>query len=376
MEEAKALLVIRERRLYRETHSNFLKYTSERWGHEHSHTIRLCQWAQVLENLAPIGVTPPERESHARPLFGLTADQQRMVWRRVEKRLGDTRTAVAIDEMVTDHLRTSMPQKANQRAYRGTGEIVVGDAIEQVCKLAKGSVGLCLFSPPYAQQRSDLYPGIAEKDFPSWMARLMFALLPAMAPTGNIIFIGREHIKGGVITDMWLRTRLALREAGLCEIDTLIWHKPDCAPLGRADRPRRVYEFIYWFAATNKPYIDTRACGNPMVESRRRTRRDKDKYAGDHGRQIFGRFFNPVARSTDLITACNGRIESGVSHPAMFPVALADHLIRTFSRPNDLVVDCCCGSGSTLVAARDAGRNWWGNDVVPAYVREARRRLA
>ena len=38
--------------------------------------------------------------------------------------------------------------------------------------------------------------------------------------------------------------------------------------------------------------------------------------------------------------------------------------------------DCCCGSGTTLVAARDAGRNWWGCDVVAEYVAEARRRLS
>jgi hypothetical protein len=69
----------------------------------------------------------------ARLLFGLTADQQ-IIWSRSKKRLGETRTAVEADEMVTEHRPASMPQKANYRAYRETGEIVVGRAIAQVSR--------------------------------------------------------------------------------------------------------------------------------------------------------------------------------------------------------------------------------------------------
>lgn len=39
---------------------------------------------------------------------------------------------------------------------------------------------------------------------------------------------------------------------------------------------------------------------------------------------------------------------------------LMDQVIRDHSRPGDLVVDPCCGSGSTLVAAALAGRNALG----------------
>ena len=55
VEEAQALLRIRNGRLYRATHTNFFDYASQRWAYEHSHVTRLCQWAETINNWAPIG---------------------------------------------------------------------------------------------------------------------------------------------------------------------------------------------------------------------------------------------------------------------------------------------------------------------------------
>lgn len=82
------------------------------------------------------------------------------------------------------------------------------------------------------------------------------------------------------------------------------------------------------------------------------------------------------ARLTDVIDVSVGTIAPGVDHPAMFPLPLADRLIRTFSPVDGLVVDPTCGSGTTLEAARDAGRRSWGCDIVPRYAALARQRLA
>jgi DNA methylase len=57
------------------------------------------------------------------------------------------------------------------------------------------------------------------------------------------------------------------------------------------------------------------------------------------------------------------------------PEWLMQALVRDYSRPGDLVVDPCCGWGSTLVAARALGRQSIGIDVDPAAIAEARRRL-
>ncbi|MGH2587932.1 MAG: DNA-methyltransferase [Dehalococcoidia bacterium] len=63
------------------------------------------------------------------------------------------------------------------------------------------------------------------------------------------------------------------------------------------------------------------------------------------------------------------------SHPAPFPVALADRLIRMFSFVGDTVLDPFLGTGATTVAAIKAERNSIGYEVQPEYVELARRRL-
>lgn len=64
-----------------------------------------------------------------------------------------------------------------------------------------------------------------------------------------------------------------------------------------------------------------------------------------------------------------------VGHPAPFPVELPLRLIDLYTYEDDLVLDPFMGSGTTLVAARRAGRRGVGYDINPEYVDIARQRL-
>jgi len=62
-------------------------------------------------------------------------------------------------------------------------------------------------------------------------------------------------------------------------------------------------------------------------------------------------------------------------HPATFPISLARKAIDLFTHKGELVLDPFVGSGTTLVAARDAGRNALGFDLQKKYVTLAEKRL-
>ena len=62
-------------------------------------------------------------------------------------------------------------------------------------------------------------------------------------------------------------------------------------------------------------------------------------------------------------------------HPAPYPAALAERLIRMFSFAGDTVLDPFAGTGSTNVAAMAAGRSSIGNEVEPTYVKLAKARM-
>ncbi len=62
-------------------------------------------------------------------------------------------------------------------------------------------------------------------------------------------------------------------------------------------------------------------------------------------------------------------------HPAMFPIALVSRGIELFTHQGELVLDPFVGSGTTLLAARDTGRNAVGLDLNPEYVSLSTQRL-
>ena len=54
-------------------------------------------------------------------------------------------------------------------------------------------------------------------------------------------------------------------------------------------------------------------------------------------------------------------------HPTQKPVPLFEYLIRTYTNPGDLVLDNCAGSGTTAIAAHNAGRRWLCMEREPDY---------
>ncbi len=63
-------------------------------------------------------------------------------------------------------------------------------------------------------------------------------------------------------------------------------------------------------------------------------------------------------------------------HPAPFPIELAERLIRMFSFAGDVVLDPFAGTGSTLIAAANSGRNSIGIELDPDYTKYAAERIA
>lgn len=62
-------------------------------------------------------------------------------------------------------------------------------------------------------------------------------------------------------------------------------------------------------------------------------------------------------------------------HPAPYPEALAERLIRMFSFVGDTVLDPFMGTGTTAVAAAQWGRNSIGIEIDPHYFEMAERRI-
>ena len=62
-------------------------------------------------------------------------------------------------------------------------------------------------------------------------------------------------------------------------------------------------------------------------------------------------------------------------HPTQKPVALCEYLIRTYTRPGEVVADICAGSGTTAVAALNTGRRFVCFETAPAFYGPATERI-
>ena len=282
---------------------------------------------------------------------------------------------------VADRLADNKPNGKSRRRRRISADdasrVVCGDCMKLIPTLDDGAVGLVVTSPPYAEQRKGQYKGVAESDYPAWTVEWMEPLWDKLTDDGSVLIVIRPHIKKGVLSDYVLRTRLALREDGWTECEELIWLKPTSPPLGNNRRPRRAWESILWFAKSGTPFCNPKACGR---QSNRIGFQGSLRFGvGRNGTVTKGQSMdatNGVSRCSDVFVAGVGENDGELDHPAMFPVSLAEQLIMTFSREDDLVVDPFCGGGSTLVAAKGLSRDFRGFDLSRKYTKIALERLA
>ncbi len=85
-----------------------------------------------------------------------------------------------------------------------------------------------------------------------------------------------------------------------------------------------------------------------------------------------------LKKATDVIEipSINNMAAERVGYPTQKPLKLLEVLVRACCPPGGVVADPFCGSGTTLVAARGAGRRFVGIDVSAAAVNLTRSRLA
>lgn len=63
-------------------------------------------------------------------------------------------------------------------------------------------------------------------------------------------------------------------------------------------------------------------------------------------------------------------------HPTQKPVPLFEYLIKTYTNPGDLVLDCCAGSGTTAIAALNLNRRYLCIERDENHFKTMERRIA
>lgn len=83
---------------------------------------------------------------------------------------------------------------------------------------------------------------------------------------------------------------------------------------------------------------------------------------------------NPDGKRNPL-TVLNFKYDKEKFHPTQKPVALCEWLIKTYTNEGDIVLDNCCGAGSTGVACLNTNRRFIGMELDEKYLSIAKERL-
>lgn len=126
--------------------------------------------------------------------------------------------------------------------------------------------------------------------------------------------------------------------------------------LNAKKQPLRKHEDILIFYKKQPYYNPQMTIGEPYNKGYR-----KNQLTGSYG--DFGVVevkSNGERYPTDVVYFKTAESEGPVYHPTQKPVELGRYLIRTFTKPGQIVLDNTCGSGSFLVAAVLEERNFIG----------------
>lgn len=107
-----ALEEIREKKLYRETHSSFEAYCRDKWGIARQTANRFIGAARVRENLEPMGSKIPTKERQVRPLTQLTPELQLEIWKQaVSNAPNGIPTAAAVQRLVDEKVSSGRTKR-------------------------------------------------------------------------------------------------------------------------------------------------------------------------------------------------------------------------------------------------------------------------
>ncbi len=264
--------------------------------------------------------------------------------------------------------------------------VTLGDSLEWLPQLPKGSVDLFFTSPPYADARA--YSRIHPDTYVEWFLPFAQAMLEAASETGSLIINIKNRVANrGPLTGQRhpyvYQLVLALQTMGWRWVETYIWAKPNAVPGRFGPRTKDSFEYCYHFAKGKKPFFDLDAVRVPYKADQAEIDRRKSDTLG---RRTTEAGFGRDRTKTYLLGGADpGNVVSvpqtynqhlGVAHTAAMPEGLAEFFVRVASPANGLVIDPFAGSGTTVVVARRLGRRAAGFELHEQFVEVARQRIA
>ena len=240
-------------------------------------------------------------------------------------------------------------------------ELINGDCLEEMKKIPDGSVDLVLTDPPYGTTACKWDTVIPLE--PMWEQ-----LKRVIKPNGGILLFNSEPFGS------------TLRVSNIKQFRyDWTWKKQPTLFQHAKNRPMQTTENISVFSKNGWGH-KSQMKGNRLEYFPQGVKDDKvqkfhgvqGKYVGERPNQVGKEYMSQTGFPSNMLDF--PRDKGGV-HPTQKPVALMEYLIKTYTNEGETVLDFTCGSGTTLVAAKNLNRNAIGIELDKDYYEIAKKRI-
>ncbi|HEV2292797.1 MAG TPA: site-specific DNA-methyltransferase [Tepidisphaeraceae bacterium] len=247
-----------------------------------------------------------------------------------------------------------------------TLSITCGDLLDVLRNTPDDHVDLTVTSPPYNIGK-EYETALSLDEYLVWCRRWMSEIHRVTKPCGSFwLNLGYLEVvgKGRAVPLPYL----LWDQSPFYLLQEVVWHYGAGVAARRAFSPRN--EKWLWFVKDPADYyFDLDAVRDPDVKYPRQKKNGKLKC-------------NPLGKNPGdvwiipKVTSGTGRASrERANHPAQFPLAVIERIIRACSREGDLVLDPFAGSGSTLVSCALNNRRGMGIEIKADYCAIADRRI-
>jgi len=261
----------------------------------------------------------------------------------------------------------------------GAHRLICGDAADATvvsALMAGEQAALCFTSPPYGNQR-DYTNTIIDWDA---LMRSVFNQLPMAANGQVLVNLGLIHRDNEVIPywDGWLDW---MRTQGWRRFAWYVWDQGPGLPGDWNGRLAPSFEFVFHFNRQARHANKIIPCKFAGQETH--LRKDGSSTAMRKADGTIGGWTaagtptqeTKIPDSVIRIMRHKGKIGQDIDHPAVFPVALPQFILESYSDAGDIVFEPFCGSGTTMLAGERTGRKVRATEIAPEYVDVAVKRF-
>jgi hypothetical protein len=255
--------------------------------------------------------------------------------------------------------------------------VIVGDCLEVMKGMADDSVDLVVTSPPYesARKYGELNFSLSGQEWVDWAVERYLECV--RISRGLVAWV----VEGRTRKFQWSATPALLmadlHRAGVKLRKPPIYARYGIAGSGGPDYWRNDYELVVCASKGRLPWSENCATGSPPKYGPGGAMSHRTASGKRVGRK---KYTPPAIANPGNIIRCKvgrGHMGSDLAHEndAPFPESLVEPFIKCFCPPDGTVLDCFCGSGTTLAVAERLGRKAIGIDIRPSQAELTERRI-